>query len=60
MFTTSYSKMSNAFKDPVPQILTSGMVYTNQPGLCNESYYGECVRHLAVRRLERKPNYNER
>ena len=25
------------------------MVYTFQSGLCNESYYGECVRHLAVR-----------
>ena len=36
-------------KDPVPQILTSGMVYKFQCGLCNESYYGECVRHLALR-----------
>ena len=36
------------FKDPVPQILTSGVVYMFQCGLCNESYYGECVRHLAV------------
>ena len=25
------------------------MVYKFQCGLCNESYYGECVRHLAVR-----------
>ena len=49
MFTTSRSKISNAFKHHVPQILTSGMVYTFQSGLCNESYYGECVRHLAVR-----------
>ena len=37
------------FKDTVPQILTSGVVYKFQCGLCNESYYGECVRHLAVR-----------
>ena len=37
------------FKDPVPQIFTSGVVYKFQCGLCNESYYGECVRHLAVR-----------
>ena len=36
-------------KDPVPQILTSSMVYKFQCGLCNESYYGECVRHLALR-----------
>ena len=36
-------------KDLVPQILTSGMVYKFQCGLCNESYYGECVRHLALR-----------
>ena len=37
------------FKDPVPQILTSGMVYKFQCRLCNESYYRECIRHLAVR-----------
>ena len=37
------------FKDPVPQILTSGVVYKFQCGLCNQSYNGECVRHLAVR-----------
>ena len=37
------------FKDPVPQILTSGVVYRFQCGLCNESHYRECVRHLAVR-----------
>ena len=35
------------FKDPIPQILTSVVVYKFQCGLCNESYYGECVRHLA-------------
>ena len=28
------------------------MVYKFQCGLCNESYYGECVRHLAVRSAE--------
>ena len=37
------------FKNSVPRILTSGMVYKFQCGLCNESYYGECVRHLAAR-----------
>ena len=45
------NKLCNNFclKDPVPQILTSDMVYKFQCGLCNESYYGECVRHLALR-----------
>ena len=37
------------FKDPVLQFLASGMVYKLQCGLCNEFYYGECVRRLAVR-----------
>ena len=37
------------FKDPIPQIITSGVVYKLQCGFCNEFYYGECVRHLAIR-----------
>ena len=37
------------FKDLVPQILTSGVFYKFQGGLCNESYYRECIRNLAVR-----------
>ena len=37
------------FKDLVPQIITSGVVYKFQCGLCNESYYTQCVRHLVVR-----------
>ena len=37
------------FKGPDPQILISGVVFKFQCGLCNESYYGECVRHLPVR-----------
>ena len=37
------------FKDPTSLIFTSGVVYKFQSGLCNESYYGECVRHLDVR-----------
>ena len=47
----SQNKPSNnfRFKDPVPQILTSGVVYKFHCKLCNESYYGECVRHIAVR-----------
>ena len=38
-----------ALKDPVSQIFTSSEVYKFQCGLRNESYYGECIRHLAVR-----------
>ena len=50
----SQNKLYNnfCFKDAVPQILTSGVVYNFQCRLCNESYYGECVRHLAVRNGE--------
>ena len=28
---------------------TSGVVYKFQCGLCKESYYGECIRYLALR-----------
>ena len=37
------------FKDHIPKDLTSGVVYKFQCGLCNESYYGECMRYLNVR-----------
>ena len=37
------------FKDQIPKDLTPGVVYNFQCGLCDESYYGECVRHLNVR-----------
>ena len=37
------------FKDQIPKDLTSGVVYKYQCRLCNESYYGECVRYLNVR-----------
>ena len=37
------------FKDQIPKDLTSGVVYKFQCGLCNESYYGECMRHLNFR-----------
>ena len=37
------------FKDQIPKDLTSGVVYKFQCGLCNESYYGECMRDLNVR-----------
>ena len=36
------------FKDPIPYIFRSGMIYKFQYGLCNESCYGECVKHVAV------------
>ena len=47
----SQSKLAKAFhfKDRIPKELTSGVVYKFQCGLCNESYYGECIRHLNVR-----------
>ena len=37
------------FKDRIPKELTSGVAYKFQCGLCNESYYVECVRHPNVR-----------
>ena len=42
-------KKNFLFKDLVPQILTSGVVYKFQFGLYNVSYYWKCVRYLAVR-----------
>ena len=36
------------FKDWIPKDLTSGVVYKFQYELCNESSYGECVRHLNI------------
>ena len=45
------ARLSNSFryKDPIPKDLTSGVVYKFQCGLCNESYYGESIRHLDIR-----------
>ena len=34
---------------PYPKEHTSGVVYKFQCGLCNESYYGESIRHLDIR-----------
>ena len=47
----SQNKLAKAFrfKDRIPKKLTSGVVYEFECGLCNESYYGECLRHLNVR-----------
>ena len=41
------TRLSNSFhyKDSLPKDLTSS-VYKFQCGLCNESYYGESIRHL--------------
>ena len=40
------------FKDRIPKDLTSGVVHKFQCGLCNESCYGEYVRHVNVRIAE--------
>ena len=47
----SQNKLAKAFlfKDRIPKELTSGVIYKFQCGLCNESYYAKCVRHLNVR-----------
>ena len=37
------------FKDQISKDLTSGVIQKFQCRLYNESYYGECVRHLNVR-----------
>ena len=44
-------RLSNSFryKDPIPKVLTSDVVYKFHCGLCNESYYGESIRHLDIR-----------
>ena len=44
------ARLSNSFryKDPILKDLISGVVYKFQSGLCNESYYGESIRHLDI------------
>ena len=37
------------FKDQIPKDLISGVVLEFQCGFCNQSYYGECMRHLNIR-----------
>ena len=50
MFKRQHKLATNfCFKDCIPKELTSGVIYKFQCGLCNESDYGECVRHLNVR-----------
>ena len=50
------NKLAKAFllKDRIPKELTSGVAYKFQCGLCNEFYYGECVRHLRISPLTKK------
>ena len=39
---------NDSFKDQIPRELTFGVVYKFQGGLCNETYYGETVRHVVT------------
>ena len=50
-FIKSQNKSTNTFRftDCIPKEFTSGVVYKFQCGRCNESYYGECIKHLSVR-----------
>ena len=45
------TKLSNSFqyKGHIPKGLISGVVYKFQCGLCNESHYGESIRHLDIK-----------
>ena len=45
------TKLFNSFqfKGPIPKDLISGVDYKFQCDLCNESYYGESIRHLDIR-----------
>ena len=47
-------KISNffTFKDKIPLVLCSGIVYKFQCGSCNATYYGKTKRHFKVRMCE--------
>ena len=47
-------KISNffTFKDKIPLVLRSGIVYKFQCGSCNTTYYGKTKRHFKVRMCE--------
>ena len=47
-------KISNffTFKDKIPSVLLSGIVYKFQYGSCNATYYGKTKRHFKVRMCE--------
>ena len=51
ILSKSQNKLAKTFhfKDRIPKELTSGVVYKFTCGLYDESYYGECVRHLNMR-----------
>ena len=51
-FLVIFKSQNFHFKDPIPKTFTSGVAYKFQCELCNESYYGESVRHFAVRSVE--------
>ena len=48
------TRVSNSvrYKDPTPKDFISGAVYKFQCCLCNDSYYGEIIRHLDIRSQE--------
>ena len=48
------TRVSNSvrYKDPTPKDFISGVVYKFQCCLCNDSYYGESIRHLDIRSRE--------
>ena len=48
------------YKDQIAKDLISGVAYKLQCGLCNESYYGESIRHLDIRSRERRSNHQIR
>ena len=45
------TRLFNSFryKDPIPRDLISGVAYKFQCGLCNESNYGDSIRHSDMR-----------
>ena len=51
IFSKNKTRLGNNFhfKDYIPKYLIFAVVYKFQCGLCNESYYVECVRHLKVK-----------
>ena len=49
MVFKSQNKLAKAFRfNRISKELTPGVIFKFQCGLCNVSYYGECVRHLSV------------
>ena len=54
LFFQTKCKISNffTFKDKIPSVLRSGIVYKLQCGSCNATYYGKAKRHFEVRMCE--------